>query len=332
MIAFYISSHGFGHLTRCLVHIEKYLLETNYNIYIVCGEKQIEFAKKYLNKYSANKICFKSMVTDIGLINKDNSLDVDKEKIEKELFNFIDSWSQIVQEELEYLKDKKIEKIITDISPIGMLVGNELGVKVEAISNFTWYNQYSFLKLNSFILSKYIEVENYINKFYMYPLVLDLSHLSCAKENINYVSRKFDKEKIEELREKYKEIIFISCGKSANLEKIEVINYKGTIFYTEGIELFGEGNHVKLPVDTEDTHNYLGASNFIISKAGWGTVAEAVVSDIPMVLLEREGVLEDSYTIEELKKRNKAISMKVEELKVLDMEKLKKKINTLTTN
>ena len=159
-----------------------------------------------------------------------------------------------------------------------------------------------------------------------------MSHLSCEKENIDYVSRKFDREKIEELKEKYKKIIFISCGKSANLEKIEIKNYKGTIFYTEGIEIFGEGNHIKLPVETKDTHNYVGASNFIISKAGWGTVAEAVLSDIPMVLLEREGVLEDSHIIEELKKQNKAISMKVEELKVLDMEKLKKKINTLTTN
>ena len=332
MIAFYISSHGFGHLTRCLVHIEKYLLETNYNIYIVCGEKQIEFAKKYLNKYSVNRTSFKSMVTDIGLINKENSLEVDKEKLEKELFIFIDSWSQIVQKELEYLKNKKIERIITDISPIGMLVGNKLGIKVEAISNFTWYNQYNFLKLNSFILSKYIEVENYINKFYMYPLALELSHLSCEKENIDYVSRKFDREKIEELKEKYKKIIFISCGKSANLEKIEIKNYKGTIFYTEGIEIFGEGNHIKLSVETKDTHNYVGASNFIISKAGWGTVAEAISSNIPMVLLEREGVLEDSHIIEELKKQNKAISMKVEELKVLDMEKLEKKVKILTTD
>lgn len=330
MIAFYISSHGFGHLTRCLVHIEKYLLETNYNIYIVCGEKQIEFAKKYFSKYSVNRIIIKSMVTDIGLVNKENSLDVDKEKLEKELFKFIDSWNQIIQKELEYLKDKKIEKIITDISPIGMLVGNKLGIKVEVISNFTWYNQYNFLKLNSFILSKYIEVENYINKFYMYPLVLDLSHLSCEKEKINYVSRKFNKEKIVELKEEYKEIIFISCGKSANLEKIEIINYKGTVFYTEGIEIFGEGNHIKLPVDTEDTHNYVGASNFIISKAGWGTVAEAIISNIPMVLLEREGVLEDNHTIKELKKRNKAISIKVEELKVLDIKKLEEKVKILT--
>lgn len=213
-----------------------------------------------------------------------------------------------------------------------MIVGNKLGIKVEAISNFTWYNQYSFLKLNSFILSKYIEVENYINKFYMYPLVLDLSHLSCEKESINYVSRKFDKKKIEELREKYKGIIFISCGKSANLEKIEIKNYKGTIFYTEGIENFGEGNHVKLPIDTEDTHDYVGASDFVVIKAGWGTVTEAVLSDTPMVLLRREGVLEDSHTIEELKKQNKAISIKVEELKVLDMEKLEQKIINLTTD
>jgi hypothetical protein len=51
MIAFYISSHGFGHLTRSLVHIEEYLKKKK-EIYVVCDEKQINFAKKYLKKYS----------------------------------------------------------------------------------------------------------------------------------------------------------------------------------------------------------------------------------------------------------------------------------------
>lgn len=139
MIAFYISSHGFGHPTRCLVHIERYLLETNYIVYIACGEKQIEFAKKYFNNYFFSRIIFKTMITDIGLINKQNSLEIDKEKLEEELLKFINSWNQVVQKEVEYLKNKKVIKIVTDVSPIGMLVGNKLGIKAEAISNFTWY-------------------------------------------------------------------------------------------------------------------------------------------------------------------------------------------------
>ncbi len=76
----------------------------------------------------------------------------------------------------------------------------------------------------------------------------------------------------------------------------------------------------------------LHCDDFVIIKAGWGTVTEAMLSKVPMVLLEREEVLEDSHTINELKKQNKAISIKVEELRVLDMEILEQKIRTLTTD
>lgn len=328
MIAFYISSHGFGHLTRSLVHIEEYLNKKK-EIYVACDEKQVNFAKKYLKKYS-NQISFSILKTDIGLINKENSLEIDKDELEKELLEFINSWEEIIVKEMEFLRNKNLEKIITDISPIGMIIGKRMEIEVEAISNFTWYNQYLYLKLDKFILDKFSEVENLINKFYMYPLSLNLSHINCQKEKIGYVAREFNLKKINELRNKYKKIIFISCGKSAKLEKIEIKNYEGTIFYTDGVEVRGEGKHIKLPIETEDTHNYIGASEFIISKAGWGTIAEAILSKVPMVLLERDGVLEDSYTINELKKQNKAISIKVEELKVLDIENLKEKIKNIS--
>ena len=331
MIVFYISSHGFGHLTRSLVHIKRYLKETEQNIYVVCGEKQIEFAKKYLKKF-LSRLKFKEMMTDVGLINKENSLEIDKLKLEEELFRFIQSWEALIEREVEFLRNENIEKIITDISPIGMLVGQKLEKKVEAISNFTWYNQYKFLNLNKWILDRFLQAERLIDEFYVYPLALDLSHITCTKKDIDYVSRDFNYDKIKSLRASYGKSIFISCGKSANLGSIEIKNFQGTIFYTEGIDVYGEGYHVKLPVETSDTHNYLGASDFAIIKAGWGTVAEAILSKVPMVLLEREGVLEDSYTINELKKQNKAISIKVEELKVLDIEILEQKIRTLTTN
>jgi len=330
MIAFYISSHGFGHLTRSLVHIERYLKETEENIYVVCGERQIKFAIKYLEKF-LDRLTFKEMITDIGLINKQNSLEVDKVKLEEELFRFIQSWDGLIKREVEFLKSKNLEKIITDISPIGMLLGKELGKKVEAISNFTWYNQYEFLELNKQIIDKFLEAEKYIDEFFVYPLALNLSHLICTKKNISYVSRVFDYDKIKSLKAMYKKIVFISCGKSANLEKIKIKNFEGVIYYTEGIEIIGEGRYIKLPIDTNDTHNYVGASDFVIIKAGWGTVAEAVLSNVPMVLLEREGVFEDKFTINELKKQNKAISIKVDELKILDLGILEKKIVTLST-
>jgi Glycosyltransferase family 28 C-terminal domain. len=328
MIAFYISSHGFGHLTRTLVHIEKYLNETEEKIYLASGFKQVEFAKVYLENYE-KRLTYEELTTDIGLINKKNSLEVDKAGLEEELHNFIKSWDEVVNQQIKALENKKIKKIVVDISSIGILVGDRMKVSVEAISNFTWYNQYDFLNLDESIIRKFYEVDQKITKFFVYPLSLNLSHLKCEKESIDYVCRPFDYTKINKIKKEHKKIVFIGCGKSAHLEQIEVKNFEGTIFFTDGIKIGGEGRHILLPIETKDTQNYIAASDFIITKAGWGTVAEAFLSKVPMVLIEREGVLEDSYTINELKKQNKAMSIKLEELKILDMEILEQEIINL---
>ena len=50
-IALYISSHGFGHMTRCLGIMENILKTSDYNLYIVCNKKQNDFARIYLAEY-----------------------------------------------------------------------------------------------------------------------------------------------------------------------------------------------------------------------------------------------------------------------------------------
>lgn len=113
--------------------------------------------------------------------------------------------------------------------------------------------------------------------------------------------------------------LFFSCGKSAELGKIKIANFEGTVFVTSGLEVENLGGTViNLFVDTLDTHNHLAASELIISKAGSRTVAEGVCADVPMVLLERDGILEDTHIIREVKKIKRVISKKLEELREID--------------
>ena len=143
---------------------------------------------------------------------------------------------------------------------------------------------------------------------------------------MDFICRRIDKRKIQEIKEKYGESIFISCGKSAQLEKITIRDFKGTVFTTSGIDVENrDGVVVKLPLDILDTQNYIGASQLVISKAGWGTVAECMCNKIKMVLLEREGVLEDTHIIDELKKITDTKSIKLEELMELDYLKLEER-------
>ena len=320
----YVSCHGFGHITRCIAQIEKKLeIDKNYKCIIICGVSQINFTKIYFKKF-LNRIVLRKTKTDVGLMNKTNELNVDKVKLEFELKKFINSWSFLLEKEVKFLKAYKIGEIYCDISPIGILVSKKLDKKVNLISNFTWYQQYKHLKLDDYIVEKYLELDKMINNLYVYPLNLDFSYINSKIIRMEFICRKISNEKICEIKEKYGNTLFISCGKSTRLKKIIIKNFKGTIFTTSGINVKSkDGIVVKLPVNILDTQNYIGASEFVIAKAGWGIVAECICSKTKMILLERDGVLEDTYIINELKKISDTKSIKIEKLKELDYLEIK---------
>lgn len=132
-----LSSHGLGHMIRCLSIVDYILKYTEYNIYIACGKFQNDFPKSYLEDYK-DRIIYKDLTTDIGFINKKDSLDIDKELLEEKLLNFINTWDKVVLEEVNSLKELSIKCVINDISPIGCLAGKALGLDTILISNFTW--------------------------------------------------------------------------------------------------------------------------------------------------------------------------------------------------
>ena len=135
-ILFYVSSHGFGHMTRVLAIVIEILKYSSYDIYIVSGKKQIDFAKIYLKKYE-QRLTYKILLTDVGLITKKNMLAVDNKALQKELAKFVSNWKKIVDSEYAFLRTKNIQFIATDISPIGPLVADTL--KCPSLCNIKFY-------------------------------------------------------------------------------------------------------------------------------------------------------------------------------------------------
>ncbi|WP_122641319.1 glycosyltransferase [Romboutsia sp. Marseille-P6047] len=327
-IAFYISSHGFGHMTRCLSIIENILSVTDYKIYIACDKPQNGFARSYLEKYK-ERIIYRDIKTDVGLVNKNDSLEVDKDKLEEELMNFIKTWDEVVLDEIKTLKNLKVKSIITDISPIGCLVGKILELETILISNFTWVEQYEYLNIDKNIISFFRGAYSYVNKLIKYDLCLPIDSVVCKDiEDVGFICRKINKSKVADIQSKYGESIFITCGKSANLKSINIENFNGTIFTTSGIDINNtEGaDIIRLPLDVKDTQNYIAASSLVITKAGWGTIGECLIGHTPMVLIERDSAREDSFSIDNIKKRKLGISMKEDTLGTIDILKIKEQL------
>jgi UDP:flavonoid glycosyltransferase YjiC (YdhE family) len=319
-LLFYASSHGFGHMTRCLAIIEELLETTDHLIYLASGAFQNSFARVYLARFG-DRVIYNDIRTEVGLVNQPNSLQVDIPHLEQELTDFMASWDAIVAQETAFLQTKPVSYVISDISVIGILVGERLGVRNIGIANFTWCEQYEYLGLSETLIARFREVYAKLDILIEYDLMLPTHDLDVPRKQIGFISRKFDPDRIAAIKVQYGPSIFITCGKSADLDNIQIDNYTGTIFATSGINITADAdaNIVQLPVETFDTHNYLAASDIVIAKAGWGTISEALLSKRNLVLIERKGVLEDTENIEELKRRGVAVSIKETDLARIDM-------------
>ena len=327
-IALYISSHGFGHMTRCLGIIENILNASDYNLYIVCGKRQNDFARIYLDKYK-DRIIYKDLVTDIGLVNKKNSLEVDKFSLQQQLLEFTASWEDVVNDEYDFLKNLNVKCIVSDISPIGTLVGNKLKLPVVLITNFTWVEQYEYIGIDESIIDKYRQAYSYVTKFIKYDLCLPISSVNCEDINeVGFTCRNIDFNKVEKIKNQYGKSIMITCGKSANLNTINIKNFNGTIFTTSGIDITCEEdcNVINLPINILDTQNYIAASHIVITKAGWGTIGESVLGHTNLVLIERPSTKEDSFNIEKIKENKLGISIAEKDLSTIDIQSLENKL------
>ena len=94
-------------------------------------------------------------------------------------------------------------------------------------------------------------------------------------------------------------------------EEIDVSNEPYHFIVTEGIQLVGE-NVTYLPKETPNTHDYVCASEFVITKAGFGTVAEALLAKKKIAVIERDGIAEDRATVEWLVNHGLALPIQYE--------------------
>lgn len=332
-IAFYISNHGLGHVTRCLALIEQILQTTTNNIYIAGGKNQNQFAKRYIDKYLskyAHRLTYNNIKTDVGLIRQKNSISVDVEKLEVELEKYIDNLPNLIDKETAILREKNPKLIISDISILGILVADKLNIRKIGISNFTWYNHYKNFNISPKILQVFYDAYNKLDYFLAYDLTLDLSYLKCDIEKVGLVSRKIDYKSVNEIKKHYWPCVYVSSGLSAKLKETKIHFDEGKIFSTKGVEITSNASVHQLSLNILDTQNHVAASELVVIKAGWATLSEALISKTPIVVID--GVEEDEPIINILKEQNLCVTIKEEELNNLDILDLQIKIQGLKTS
>ena len=182
-LSFYVSSHGFGHMTRCLATIEEFLETTDHLIYLASGTYQNSFARVYLARFG-DRVTYRDIRTEVGLVNKDNSLQVDIPRLEHELTDFMAGWDTTVAAEVAILRNLPVACVISDISVIGIQVGERLGVRNIGIANFTWCEQYEYLGLSETIIDRFREVYAKLDLLIEYDLMLPTHDMDVPRKQV----------------------------------------------------------------------------------------------------------------------------------------------------
>ena len=186
----------------------------------------------------------------------------------------------------------------------------------------SFYKKDPIYELSHLILQSvgYKNCYQLVDKVLRYDLATPyFTHFFKDAKPVSVCARSFDEKEVQRVKAQFdKPIVFVSVGRSVDLEEeIDVSHLNYQFIVTEGIQLSGD-NVLYLPKEIENTQDYIKASEMVITKAGFGTVAETMLARKKCAVIGRETVAEDRATVHHLVER--ALAIQVEYSGGLDME------------
>ncbi len=308
-IAYFISSHGFGHASRAIAVMEAlsvYDPEIHFEIFTGTQEWLIRDAG--LRNYT-----YHPGAVDVGLVQltpMDHDLPRSVENISAYLESIPERSDKLAAEILKL----GVEKVICDISPLGIITGKKAGLPTYLFENFTWdwiYELYEeecpeFRQINEQLREIFIQADF---RMQSEPLC---DPLPTADILIPPASRK-PHHTAAEFRASLgipdaHRIGLISMGGipenldfavNSHIPDNLTLLLPGTFEKMEKI-----GNKILLPHHSDCYHpDMVQASDFIIGKAGYSTIAEVCNAGAAYGFISRANFRESDVTADFLRRR-----------------------------
>ena len=325
-IAYFVSSHGFGHASRATAIMSALSDRVrDLHIELYTGTPEWLFLDAGLTDFS-----YHPGAVDVGLVQKspmEHDLPESVKKIDQYLDN-IPERSEILAEELER---SGISAVICDISPLGIVTGRKAGLPVFLFENFTWdwlYEPYvdacpEFAEINA----RYREIFS-LPDFRMQSEPL-CDPLPSADILIPPVYRKARHNAAEFRRflniPENHHIGLISMGGipenldfavNSRIPENLTLLLPGTFERREKI-----GNKILLPHHSDCYHpDMVHAADFIIGKAGYSTIAEVCSSGAAYGYISRENFRESDVTNAFLQKRRNTLEIAMDRFEAFTLD------------
>lgn len=329
-IVYYISDYGFGHASRSIAIIRELLNQSAGIKIIVCHRYAIDFIRASLA--NETRVEYRKVSTDIGYVLKQNTLEPDIKGMNHAFEQYMITLDDLVRDERDFCEREGVKAILSDIVPFAFKVADDLNIPSIGISNFTWYTAYKQL-IEKNKLKTLKEYYSLMDFYFSLATSNESNWGRIAEKEFGFVSRACDVVTVEDLRRKIdptgsKTIVYFGLGMKVFLDQLEELalwNSPNCIFIvSHNVEVEKE-NVYQIPLDYTESQHFIAASDLVITKAGWSTIAEAIISNKPLIVLNRSNMEEDENTIQFLKNHQRAAIMDWHHIKnlVIDGEMLK---------
>jgi L-arabinokinase len=312
MIVACVSGHGFGHLTRLCEVLREVRARAPGVAIEVAGEAPEALVRRAVPGASLRRVA-----CDVGLAQRD-ALEIDEPATAARCREFERSWGARVDALAEALRARGARLVLGDIPPLAFAAAARAGVPSVALGNFSWDWIYRHLapRQPSLAASARLAAEAYAGASLLLelPFAGDLSAFA-RRERVGLVARRprVDRETARRrLGLDARPAALISFG-GVGLPGLTRASFPrdGALQLLFPDEVAG----ARLDALGLDYPDVVGAADVVVTKPGYGIVADAIGAGTRMVYTERGDFPEYPIMVREMSRWLAAVHVSNEDLR-----------------
>lgn len=321
-ICFYVSDYGYGHASRSIALIRKILFHFPHSRIIVKSEGPFDLLSQSLQDPRISVIRYRNDIS-VPLLRSTETVDVDTTRIL--LTEWEESWSNSITGEVRFCKEQGVDLILSDIAPQPFLVADDLGIPSVGISNFSWDTIYKHVvpEMTGFI-DQVRSAYSCATLACVLPFNLPMDAflktvpVSLLSRDIS-VPRNLMRERLG-LNDDETVVFF---NPRCPVEKLGPDFFKTlcqqSIRIVVPSTFASRHSHIiTLPIDDTESQNWIAMCDCVVTRCGYSTVSEAVQANVPLVVWERPGFIEDNAIITEIQRLGVGRSYDYQQIRSFD--------------
>lgn len=288
-----ITNHGFGHATRTAAVLAE-LQQRSPDIKLIIATTAPRWL---LEEYIEGDFIYHPRVFDVGVIQID-SLQVDREATLNVWQQIYDKQADLIEAEVKFLQENQVDLILGDIPPMVAEIAKAAKIPCWMAGNFGWdfiYRDWGgkFIEL----ADRLSETYSHCDRLFRLPFAEPMGCFSNI-EDVGLTGAK-PRHSAEYLRKKFN----LDSDRPTALLTFGGLNLQSIPY--QNLAKFPDWQFVTFDRDAPDLPNLTKANgdrlrpvdlmvvcDRIVTKPGYGTLAEAMRVGIPVICLTREGFLE----------------------------------------